>query len=86
MAEIQNWLPIATWNSIPNSSYAFILCYLNKRRDKLIFLNFDLSLPIFEGCLTVHLPREVMWNANLIQQDNFIDVSLAQHVSGAYAH
>jgi len=40
----------------------------------------------FEGCLTVHLPHEVMWNANLMQQDNFIDVFLVRHVSGTYAH
>ena len=39
-----------------------------------------------EGCLTVHLPHEIMWNANLMQQGNFIDVFLARHVSGVYAH
>ena len=33
-----------------------------------------------EGCLTVHLPHEIMWNANLMQQGKFIDVFLAQHV------
>jgi len=27
-----------------------------------------------------------MWNANLMQQGNFIDVFLARHVSGTYAH
>jgi len=27
-----------------------------------------------------------MWNANLMQQDNFIDVFLARHVSCTYAH
>jgi len=41
---------------------------------------------IFEGCLTVHLPHEIMWNANLMQLGNFIDVFLARHVSGTYAH
>jgi len=40
----------------------------------------------FEGCLTVHLPHEILWNASLIQQGNFIDVFLARHVSGTYAH
>jgi len=40
----------------------------------------------FDGCLTVHLPCEIMRNANLMQQGNFIDVFLAPHVSGAYAH
>ena len=39
-----------------------------------------------KGCLTVHLPHEIKWNANLMQQGNFIDVFLALHVSGAYAH
>jgi len=29
---------------------------------------------------------EIKWNANLMQQGNFIDVFLARHVSGAYAH
>jgi len=27
-----------------------------------------------EGYLTVHLPHEIMWNANLMQQGNFIDI------------
>ena len=39
-----------------------------------------------EGCLTMHLSHEIIWNANLIQKDNFIDVFLARHVSGTYAH
>ena len=29
---------------------------------------------------------EIMWNASLMQQGNFIDISLARHVSGTYAH
>ena len=41
---------------------------------------------MFEGCLTVHLPHEVILNANLMQQGNFIDVFLARHVSVTYAH
>ena len=41
---------------------------------------------MFEGCLTVHLPHEIMWNANFMQLGNFIDVVLARHVSGTYAH
>jgi len=28
---------------------------------------------------------EIMWNANLMQQGNFIDIFLAWHVSGTYA-
>jgi len=30
-----------------------------------------------EGCLTVHLPREIKYNANLMQLGNFINVFLA---------
>jgi len=40
----------------------------------------------FEGCLNVHRLYEIMWNANLMQQRNFIDIFLARHVSGTYAH
>ena len=40
----------------------------------------------FEGCLTVHLPHEVMRNADLMQQGNFINIFLARNVSGTYAH
>ena len=29
---------------------------------------------------------EIMWNANFVQQGNFIDVFLALHVSGKSAH
>ena len=39
-----------------------------------------------EGCLTVHLPREIMWNAILMEQGNFIGVFLARRVLGTYAH
>jgi len=39
-----------------------------------------------EGCLTVHLPHEITWNANLMQLGNFIDIFLARHVSGTYVH
>jgi len=30
--------------------------------------------------------HEIKWNANLMQLGNFIDVFLARHVSGTYAH
>jgi len=30
--------------------------------------------------------HEIILNANLMQQGNFIDVFLAWHVSGTYAH
>ena len=39
-----------------------------------------------EGCLTEHLPHEIMSNANLMQQGNFIDVFLARHIKVTYAH
>jgi len=29
---------------------------------------------------------EMMWNANLMQQGNFVDIYLARHASGIYAH
>ena len=29
---------------------------------------------------------EIIWNANFLQQGNFIDVFLARQVSGTYAH
>jgi len=29
---------------------------------------------------------KIIWNANLMQQDNFINIFLARHVSGTYAH
>jgi len=44
------------------------------------------NLEILERCLTLHLPYEIMWNANLMQQGNFIDVFLARHVLGTYGH
>ena len=41
---------------------------------------------VLESCLTVHLHHKIIWNANLMQQGNFIDVFLARHISGTYAH
>jgi len=49
------------------------------------------------GCLPEKIPlnsvaakasrvRNTKWNANLMQQGNFIDIFLARHVSGTYAH
>ena len=38
------------------------------------------------GCLTVHLRREIKWNANFMQLGNFIEVFLARHISGTYAN
>ena len=34
----------------------------------------------------MHLPHEIILNANLMQQGNFINVFLARHVSSTYAH
>jgi len=39
-----------------------------------------------EGCLNVHLPHEIMWNASFMKQGNVNDIFLARHVSGTYAH
>ena len=33
---------------------------------------------ILEGCLTVHLPDEIIWNANLMQQGNSIYLDINQ--------
>jgi len=41
---------------------------------------------LLDGCLTVHLPHEIIWNANLMQLGNFIDIFLPRLVSGTYAH
>jgi len=50
-------------------------------------LGVSLKIPTqLEGCLTVHLPHEIKWRANLMQLGNFIDVFLARHVSGTYAY
>ena len=58
----------------PKHCYSFQECNNEGRNNKL------------EGCLTVHLPHEIMWNANLMQLGNFIDVFLARHVSDTYTH
>jgi len=34
----------------------------------------------------MHLSNEITWNVNFMQQGNFINVFLARHVSGTYAH
>ena len=52
-------------------------------RDHLIMQSYT-EWEYSEECLTVHLPHEITWNANLMQQGNFIDVFLARHVSGTY--
>jgi hypothetical protein len=39
-----------------------------------------------EGCLTVHLPHGITWNASLMQQGGIINIFLVRHVSGTYAH
>jgi hypothetical protein len=36
--------------------------------------------------IKIYFKYEIMWNANVMQQGNFIDVFLARHVSGTYAH
>jgi len=62
---------------------------LNVVKEEAAYFNFKCSHPkvfLLEGCLTVHLPHEIMRNANLMQKDNFIDIFLARHVSGTHAH
>ena len=36
--------------------------------------------------MVTNIPLEIIWNANLMQEGNFIDVFLARHVSGTNAH
>jgi len=50
-----------------------------------------LNKVLLKVALLQHLCRlgfyvKIMCNANLMQLDNFIDVFLARHVSGTYAH
>ena len=49
-----------------------------------IRLWYELHIFKLEGYLTVHLPHEIIWNANLMQQGNFIDIFLARHVWGTH--
>jgi len=51
--------------------------YLLNERDRSLFR-------IFKNLKSYYY--EIKWNANLIQQGNFIDVFVARHVSGTYAH
>jgi hypothetical protein len=51
-----------------------------------VYSHYEHKILRLEGCLTVHLPHEITLNASLMQQGNFIDVFLARHVSGTYAH
>ena len=61
---------------------------------KLRFLSyFDICLLVWLNIVAVvlctaygELKDEIKWNANLMQRGNFIDVFLARHVSGTYAH
>ena len=45
----------------------------------------DINL-VYVELTDIFLPCEIKWNANLMQLGNFIDVFLAWHVSGIYAH
>ena len=69
----------ATWKRTMPISFLHFLQSNHPAAERLAFR-------IHDGCLTVHLPQEMMWNANLMQQGNVIDVFLARHVSGTYAH
>ena len=81
MASFPNQTEILSWYLACMSSFSTKLVCLNCNR-----LKRSGNYVTREGCLTVHLPHEIMWNANLMRQGNFIDVFLARHVSGTYAH
>jgi len=70
------------------TQYIYVLIATNLPTYNFTAMSFSLNLQssTAEGCLTVHLPHEIIWNANLKQQGNFIEVFLARHVSGTYAH
>jgi len=53
--------------------------YISDTKIAKFFLQIFFILKL-EGCWTVHLPHERMWNANLMQRGNFIDKFLARHV------
>jgi len=74
---LKDW-GISGWNT--RWHYIFIPTFLR------LFSLFFRRILKFEGCLTVPLPHEIKWNANLMQVGNFIDVFLTRHVSGTYAH
>jgi len=64
-----------------------IICILHTNQSRSYLNHLVLcELLILEGYLTVHFTHEIMWNTNLMHLGNFIDVFLARHVSGAYAH
>ena len=56
-------------------------CNVPKPRSKLHNV-----IPISYVCFANSYLGEIMSNVNLVQQGNFIDVVLARHVSGIYAH
>jgi len=58
--------------------------FKSRRRRKLS--EFSIDFPHHFKTNLTSLINEVKWNANLMQQGNFIDVFLARHVSGTYAH
>jgi len=58
--------------------------FKSQRRRKLS--EFSIDFPHHFKTNLTSLINEVKWNANLMQQGNFIGVSLARHVSGTYAH
>jgi len=62
-----------------------VLCFLLVIEIYLTTLSWGQTIGLFEGCLTMQIPHEIKWNANLMQLGNFIDVFLARHVSGTYA-
>jgi len=57
------------------------------RRDDFFLLHLDMHLkfPSYKRGVEIS-GSQIMWNTNLMQQGNFIDVSLTRHVSGAHVH
>ena len=77
-------------NCSPAASFAncVMILYLLK-----VYLQTFLSVPITQKCqilscdtIVANERHDLIWNANLMQQGNFINVFLARHVSDIYAH
>jgi len=87
------WFSQLLGHSFSRSAIDEVLSYLTVHSVTYFFVTYKLfsyfanhsiyqSFLKSEGCLTAHLPREIKWNVNLMQQGDFIDAFLARHVSG----
>ena len=82
---------LAVWRSIRTLAApqcAVLILNKSSNFNSMLFFSSDYNelFRILEGCLTMHLPHEINWNASLMQLGIFIDVFLVRHVSGTYAH